>query len=120
MRALLIDPTAKTIEEITLNNPNKSLQEFYDIIGCNLVEIVDLGYNILLVIDEEGRLKNFSGAFKFLGCDDLFIAGKAVVIGDKQGKFISLGELKENFEKIVEWVDPADVPEPTIEVIGFN
>jgi hypothetical protein len=119
MRALLIDPTEKKIEEITLNNPNTSLQEFYDIIGCELVEIVDLGYNIILVIDEEGRLKQFDGAFKFLGCDDLYIAGKAVVIGDRNGKFIPLGELKENFEKIVEWVNPEDVPEPTFNVISF-
>lgn len=119
MRALLIDPIEKKIEEIQLNHPNESLQEFYDIIGCNLVEIVDIGYNIILVIDEEGRLKQIDGAFKFFGVDDLIIAGKAVVIGDRHGKFIPLGELKENFEKIIEWVDPDDVPEPTMQVISF-
>lgn len=119
MRAILIDPVEKTIEEIDLKNPNKSLQEFYDIIGCNLVEMIYLGRNIVMVIDEEGRLKDIKGAFKFLGCDDLIIAGKAVVIGDKNSKFTALQEEKRSFEMIVEWVDPDDVPEPEFKILTF-
>lgn len=119
MRAILIDPVEKTIEEIDVKNPNKSLQEFYDIIGCNLVEMVYLDRNIVMVIDEEGRLKDIKGAFKFLGCDDLVIAGKAVVIGDKNHKFTALQELKQSFEMIVEWVNAEDVPEPEFKIMSF-
>ena len=119
MRAILIDPVEKTIEEIDMKSPNKSLQEFYDIIGCDLVEFVYLDRNIVMVIDEEGRLKDIKGAFKFLGCDDLIIAGKAVVLGNKNNKFTALQELKQSFEMIVEWVDPDDVPEPEYKIFAF-
>lgn len=119
MRAILIDPVEKKIEEIDVKNPNKSLQEFYDIIGCNLVEMVYLDSNIVMVIDEEGRLKNFEGAFKFLGCDDLIIAGKAVVMGDKNYKFTAIQEHLRTFEMIVEWVNVEDVPEPEYKIITF-
>lgn len=119
MRAILIDPVEKKIEEIDVKNGNKSLQEFYDIIGCDLVEMIYLDRNIVMVIDEEGRLKDIKGAFKFLGCDDLIIAGKAVVMGDKNHKFTALQELKQSFEMIVEWVDPDDVPEPEYKILTF-
>ena len=43
MRAIKIDPVAKTITEIELaQNPNETLQELYDLIGCDLVELVQL------------------------------------------------------------------------------
>lgn len=120
MRAILIDPVEKKIEEITLERPNKSLQEFYEIIGTDLVEIVTLDRGIILVCDECGKLKEIKGAFKFWGVDDLVIAGKAVVIGENaHGKFCNLFEGVETFEKIVEWVDPDDVPEPEIRVFSL-
>ena len=43
MRAIKIDPVAKTITEIELaQNPNETLQELYNLIGCDLVELVQL------------------------------------------------------------------------------
>ena len=52
MRAILIDPETKNISEITLKRPNESLQEFYDLIGTNTVEIVKIDKEIDMVIDE--------------------------------------------------------------------
>ena len=53
MRAIKIDPVAKTITEIELAlNPNETLQELYDLIGCDLVELVQLDRGIIMAIDE--------------------------------------------------------------------
>ncbi len=119
MRAIKINPVEKTIEEVEIKNANKSLKNFYELIGCELVELVQLDREIVMVIDECGRLGEIQGAFKFWGNDDLIIAGIAIVIGDKGSKFKALQEHKSTFEKIVEWIEPTDVPPPRMEFIAF-
>ena len=106
MRAILIDPGTKNISEISLKRPNESLQEFYDLIGTNTVEIVKIDKEIDMVIDEEGRLKPIKGAFRFFGITDLWFAGKAVIIGEKKSSFVSLQENLSSFQMIVEWIIP--------------
>ena len=62
MRAIKIDPVAKTITEIELaKNPNETLQELYELIGCDLVELIQLDRGIIMVVDEEGKLKEIKG-----------------------------------------------------------
>ena len=40
MRAVKIDPVNRSVTEINLKkNPNNTLQELYEIIGCDLVEL---------------------------------------------------------------------------------
>lgn len=119
MRAIKIDPIAKTIKEVDIKNANKSLNHFYELIGCDLIELVYLDEGIVMVIDEESKLKEIKGAFKFWGNDDLIIAGIAIVIGDKNNKFEPLQESKNTFEQIIEWVEPNDVPPPRMEFIAF-
>ena len=68
MRAVKIDPVSRTVTEINLKkNPNNTLQELYEIIGCDLVELVQLDRSIVLVCDEEGKCKDVQGAFTFIG-----------------------------------------------------
>lgn len=112
MRAILIDPETRTISEIAMKNPNKDFKEFSQIIGCDLVEFVDLDREITMLVDEEGRLKDFQGGFKFFGIDNLIITSKAVVIGYRREKFVKLEENIRTFQLIVEWVNKEDVPEP--------
>lgn len=109
MRAIKIDPTAKTVTEIDIKNPNRSLQEFYDIIGCDLVQLVELDRGIIMVCDEEGKLKPINGAFTFYGNEQLVVAGTAIVIGGDGNRFKTLHENIASFEQIIEWVDPAEV-----------
>ena len=112
MRGIKINPTDHTIEEVDVPNPNNSLQGLYDIIGCDLVQLIELDRGIILVCDEEGKLKPITGAFTFYGNEDLVIAGIALVLGGNANRFGKLHEGIASFEKIVEWVNPADVPEP--------
>ncbi|MPM79531.1 hypothetical protein SDC9_126569 [bioreactor metagenome] len=111
MRGIKINPTDRTIEEVDVPNPNKSLQGLYDLIGCDLVQLVELDRGIIMVCDEEAKCKPVTGAFTFYGTD-LIIAGNAVILGGDANRFATLHENKENLEKIIDWVEPADVPEP--------
>jgi len=112
MRGIKINPADRTITEVDVPNPNKSLQGLYDLIGCDLVQLVELDRGIILCCDEEGKLKPVTGAFTFFGNEELVIAGNAVILGGDASRFGKLHENIASFEKIVEWVNPADVPEP--------
>ena len=119
MRAIKIDPVAKTIPEIELaQNPNETLQELYNLIGCDLVELVQLDRGIIMVIDEEGKLKEIKGGFTFLGWGTV-IAGTEIVLGGNSSKLKALQENLVNIEMMTEWVDAADVPPATAFVTAF-
>jgi len=112
MRGIKINPADRTITEVDVPNPNKSLQGLYGLIGCDLVQLVELDRGIILCCDEEGKLKPVTGAFTFFGNEELVIAGNAVILGGDASRFGKLHENIASFEQIVEWVDPADMPEP--------
>ena len=79
MRAVKIDPVSRTVTEINLKkNPNSTLEELYSIIGCDLVELVQIDRDMVMVVNEsvfaqgyaptrEGKGKNVQGAFTFIG-----------------------------------------------------
>ena len=120
MKAIKIDPTDRTIEEVDVRNPNKSLQDLYDLIGCKLIQIVELDREIIMVCDEEAKLKPIAAAFTFYGNENLVIAGNAIILGGDGNRFKALHENKASFEKIIEWVAPEDVPEPKFTFIPFT
>ena len=119
MRAIKIDPVAKTVTEIELTqNPNETLQELYDLIGCDLVELVQLDRDIIMAIDEEGKLKEIKGGFTFLGWGTV-IAGTGIVLGGDSSKLKSLQENLTSFELMTEWVKAEDVPPPHAFITAF-
>lgn len=121
MRCIVVDAEKRTIEEMDIKGVNESLTPFYDVIGCRLVDIIDIDRGITMVTDDEGKLKEYSGGFKFFGVDDFVITGKAVFIGtNSTGKFISLKEHLKTFHFIIDWVEKEDVPEPVIKVFTFD
>ena len=130
MRAIKIDPVAKTITEIELTqNPNETLQELYDLIGCDLVELVQLDRGIIMAVDEsvfaqgyaptrKGKLKEIEGGFTFLGWGTV-IAGTGIVLGGNSSKLKALQENLASFEMMTEWVDAPDVPPPGAFITSF-
>ena len=119
MRAVKIDPVSRTVTEINLKkNPNNTLQELYEIIGCDLVELVELDRGIIMVVDEEGKCKAVQGAFTFIGWGTV-IAGTAIILGGNSNKLKALPENLASFQMMTKWVEPADVPPPQASVIAF-
>ena len=112
MRAVKINPISRTVTEINLKkNPNNTLQELYELIGCELVELVQIDRDMVLICDEEGKCKDVKGALTFIGWGT-GIAGTAIILGGSGGRFKALPENLASFEMITEWVEPADVPPP--------
>ena len=120
MRAIKIDPVSRTVTEINLaKNPNHTLDELYNIIGCDLVELVQIDADMVMVCDEEGKCKTVQGAFTFIG-SGMIIAGTAIILGGNGNRFKVLPENLASFQMMTEWVDPADVPPPQHTIISFN
>ena len=119
MRAVKIDPINRTVTEIDLKkNPNNTLQELYEIIGCDLVELVQIDRDMVMVVNEEGKCKSVQGAFTFIG-SGIIIAGTAIILGGDSNKFKALPENLASFQMMTEWVEPKDVPPPQASVIAF-
>ena len=119
MRVVKIDPVNRTVTEINLKkNPNNTLQELYEIIGCDLVELVQIDRDMVMVCDEEGKCKDVQGAFTFIG-SGLIIAGTAIILGGNDNRFKALPKNLTSFQMMTEWVEPADVPPPQASVIAF-
>ena len=131
MRAVKIDPVSRTVTEINLKkNPNNTLQELYEIIECNLVELVQIDRDMVMVVDEsvfaqgyaptrEGKGKDVQGAFTFIGWEKV-IAGTAIILGGSGERFKNLPENLVSFQMMTEWIEPKDVPPPQHIIISFN
>ena len=120
MRAVKIDPACRTVMEVDLKkNPNRTLDELYEIIGCDLVELVELDRSIIMVVDEEGKCKEVQGAFTFIGWGTV-IAGTAIILGGNSNKFKALPENLASFQMMTEWVESANVPPPRQTLISIQ
>ena len=119
MRAVKINPISRTVTEINLKkNPNSTLEELYSIIGCDLVELVQIDRDMIMVVNEEGKCKSVQGEFTFIG-SGIIIAGTAIILGGSGDSFKALPENLASFQMMTEWVEPADVPPPQASVIAF-
>ena len=131
MRAVKIDPVSRTVTEINLKkNPNRSLDELYEIIGCDLIELVQIDADMVMVCDEsvfaqgyaptkEGKCKTVQGAFTFIG-SGIVIAGTAIILGGNSNKLKALPENLASFQMMTEWVEPVDVSPPQQTITSFN
>ena len=101
MRAIKIDPSNRTIEEIQLAvDPNRSLGELRSIIGTDDLELIplDKGFNLLAGL--HGKQKP---DFGFCELDEPVVHGVAVVLGGTPRRLRMLHENKASFDMIVGW-----------------
>ena len=99
MRAVKIDPSNKTIEEIELTvNPNRSLGELRSLIGTNCFQLIPLDPGICLLA---AAISEDAG-FGFVG-GDLVVRGVAVVLSGWWKRLRALDEGLRSFELAVEW-----------------
>ena len=78
MRAIFINAVDRKVEEVQVEN---KLEAFYDKIGCETVELLGLGRNFVLAVDEEGRLRDWKVGFR-MGTGE-GIAGNALIVCEK-------------------------------------
>jgi hypothetical protein len=101
MRAIKIDPSSRTIEEIKLAvDPNRSLGEIQSIIGAEELELIPLDKGFNLLADLHGKQKP---SFGFCELDEPVVHGVAVVLGGSPRRLRTLHENKASFDMIVDW-----------------
>jgi hypothetical protein len=57
MNAIFLPTVTEPTEIVPANGSDFTLQELYNAIGCEMIEIVYLPNDIILIVDEEGMLK---------------------------------------------------------------
>ena len=96
-RAILIDPFAETIMEVTM--VDTKLQTIKNLIDCEIITVAGIGTSnqyrgIDLILDDEGLLKDseHQAYFKY-GIQSQPYAGKALMVAtDDEGETVSLPE----------------------------
>jgi len=101
MRAIKIDPSNRTIEEIQLAiDPNRSLTELQSIIGAEELELIPLDKGFNLLADLHGEQKQ---CFGFCDLDEPVVHGVAVILGGSPRRLRTLHENKASFDMVVDW-----------------
>lgn len=122
MKAFFIDVTKKEVTEIDIEN---KLPAFYAKIGCRLIDTVPLGENQLLILDDEGRLKQERvGCFRFEGQGKNVIPffGNALMVNDGEEDWTDIDYPLEVVRENITFFDmrPSDFPPPRFRVITFE
>lgn len=108
MRAIFINAVDQKVEEIQIEN---ELHAFYERIGCDMIQCLDVGANHVLVCDEEGRLRNWKVGFRWPKSEG--IAGNALVVRDNgDGDFTDSNLPVELFEIAVKFLNLKKHPLP--------
>jgi len=83
MRAILIDPFKRTVEEIDID---PSLDNMYAVLGVELITVVRWDAKHALILDDEGLLKSKEAMeyWHVAGSDKPF-AGRGLLLGDEHG-----------------------------------
>lgn len=90
MRAILINPTLKTVEEVEVKPSPDTLHHWYELLGVDLVTVgLYLDDHDSIIVDDEGLLKSPEQFFFYKGGHQPF-AGNGLVVGvDEEGESVS-------------------------------
>ena len=108
MRAIFINTVDRKVEEIQIEN---ELHAFYERIGCDMIQCLDVGVNHVLVCDEEGRLRNWKVGFRWPGSEG--IAGNALLVCvDENDDFTDAKVPRILLERNIKFLDLEKTPLP--------
>ena len=118
IRAILIDPFAKSVTEVQVQT---GLKHFYELLGCDLVDVVRFGNGVDGWLDDEGLFKD-PQAFFTIGAYPQPLAGKVLLCShDEEGNTMPAHDwltVERVFENI-EWhgeLSMEDRPQPEFSI----
>jgi hypothetical protein len=117
LRAILIDPIAQHIDEIHIE---PGLASIRSALRCDMIDIVQLGRDADLFVDDEGRLVEDQRCFSLPGAE--IIAGRALILAsDEEGETIGTRIPLAPIQAMVRWLPVGfDYTPPEPVVIGFD
>lgn len=109
MRGIFIDAVNRKVEEVQIKN---ELHAFYDRLGCRMIQCISIGGGHLVIVDEEGRLRDWRAGFRFPGSEG--IAGNGLIVcDDGEGDFTDAQAPVELFEICTQFLDLSKTPLPS-------
>lgn len=106
MRAYLINPEDRTVEQVDYDGNYKSI---YTFIGADTFDVVGMEKGDGIYVDDEGLLKGPALFFHVRGMDTP-LAGKGLVLGtDNDGESVEPKILLETLRQRVRWATPVKV-----------
>ena len=110
IKAIFIDPDNKTVStvELTPKDGDIDLEECYKLMECNLVEFVYFGEKEILILDEEGLLRD-KIPFFIEGVGQQYFCGKALIVQEDDEVCTSVEE--DRIEAIVKMISFPEIEE---------
>ena len=111
MRAILIEPKFRRISEVNIDESKRTLDEWYRLIGCSMVEVaVYITEHDSILVDEEGLLKKGEKYyFNYNGSTQPF-AGNGLITGcDEEGATVSCSISIEEVIKNIMFLDEDEI-----------
>lgn len=95
IQAIFIDPFEQEskIVELNIKDNDIILEDCYKLLECDLVEFVYFGDKEILIVDEEGLLKE-NRPFKLEGVGQQYFMGRALIVQEKGERCVGLDEDK--------------------------
>tara|TARA_R110000751_G_scaffold54149_1_gene116653 strand:+ start:94 stop:432 length:339 start_codon:yes stop_codon:yes gene_type:complete len=107
VRGILIDPTAKSVNEVDFTGDYKQI---YKLCDFNYFECFEIAPDHTLFVDEEGLMKDYSDFFRILGGSPHSFAGKGLILGlDDSGESVGSELSVEDIEKKVKFFEDGEV-----------
>ena len=93
IKAIFIDPDTATTSIVNLDTKDNDidLDVCYKLLDCDLVEFVYFGQREILILDEEGLLKQ-KKVFQLKGVGQQYFCGKALIVKEEGENCTSLDE----------------------------
>ena len=108
MRAIFINAVDRKVEEVEIEN---KLEAFYEKIGCEMIQALQIGGKHLALVDEEGLLRDWKVGFRFPKSQG--IAGNALIVcGKSNGDFTDAKAPVELFQICTTFLDLKKTPLP--------
>ena len=115
MRAIFINAVDRKVEEVQVEN---KLEAFYDKIGCEMIQLLGLGGNFVLIVDEEGRLRDWKVGFR-MGTGEGIAGNALIVCENRRGDFTDCPLPAGVVAEITEFLDLEKNPLPP-PAFGFS
>tara|TARA_R100000742_G_C4243490_1_gene62764 strand:+ start:297 stop:674 length:378 start_codon:yes stop_codon:yes gene_type:complete len=113
---ILIDPFDESISRVAFNEDDL-ISQVKTTMQCNLIDIVDLGADVIMIVDDEGRFNNQNRWFK-LG--DQAYAGRCLLANDDEGNTVSCNRTVDEIVALTTFLEEGYHEEPFMEFIPIK
>ena len=112
----VIDPFDESISRVTFNEEDL-ISQVKTTMQCNLIDVVYLGADVMMIVDDEGRFNNDNRWFK-LG--DQAYAGRCILANDNEGTTSSCNRSVDEIVDLTTFLEEGYHEEPFMEFIPIE